>query len=74
MSEEKESRILTTQEACERLGMSRSTFFLRLKQFPDIKPINYNPNLARQRNAEWKLTDIDKVGVPVRPEITGRVA
>lgn len=68
-----ERRVLTTEQAARRLGLSRATFYLRLKQHPDIKPINYNPNLTRQPNPEWDIRDIDKIGVPIHPEETGRV-
>lgn len=71
MSEEK--RVLTTEQAAYRLGMSRATFYSRLKQFPDIKPINYNPNLSRQPNPEWRLEDLEKIGKPIHPEVIGRI-
>lgn len=68
-----EKRVLTTEQAARRLGLSRATFYTRLKQFPDIKPINYNPNLSRQTNPEWRLEDLAKIGVAIHPEEIGRV-
>ena len=65
--------MLTTEQAARRLGMSRATFYNRLKRFPDIRPINYNPNLTRQSNAEWDIRDVDKIGVAVHPEEIGRL-
>lgn len=65
--------MLTTTQAARRLGLSRATFYNRLKQHPDIKPVNHNPNLLRQMNPEWRVEDIDKIGNPVHPEEVGRV-
>ena len=66
----KENRVLTTEEACKRLGMSRATFYARVKEH-SIKPANYNPNLKRQADPRWRLDDVDKVGIPQHPEVIG---
>ncbi len=68
---QQEQRMLTTEEACRRLGMSRATFYNRLKDRTDIKPINYNPNLRRQPDPKWRLEDVDQLGDPMHPEING---
>lgn len=59
--------LLTTDEAMYRLKMSRGTFFARLKEHPDIRPANYNPNLKKQHNPVWRQSDVDKLGIPLNP-------
>lgn len=64
----KGEKVLTTEQAMRRLGMSRGTFFSRLKEHPEIKPVNYNPNLKRRHNPLWRREDIDTLGTPVNPD------
>jgi len=64
MSKENE-RVFTTEQAMHRLGMSRGTFFSRLKEHPEIQPTNYNPNLKRRHNPTWRQEDVDKLGEPI---------
>jgi hypothetical protein len=58
-------KLLTTDQALKRLGFSRGTFFSRLKEHPEVKPANYNPNLKKQHNPVWKREDVDKLGTPI---------
>lgn len=71
MSKEQRN-VLTTEQAAKRLRVSRATFFMRLKNFPNIKPVNYNPNLMRQHNPMWYVEDVDKLGTPMDTSITGQ--
>jgi hypothetical protein len=57
--------LLTTDQAIHRLGISRGTFFARLREKPDMRPANYNPNLKKQHNPVWRIEDVDKLGVPI---------
>ena len=45
--------------------MSRGTFFSRLREHPEVKPVNYNPNLKKQHNPVWRREDVDKLGIPI---------
>jgi hypothetical protein len=64
--------VLTTDQAMHRLGISRGTFFARLREKPEIKPANYNPNLKKQHNPVWRIEDVDKLGIPINidPNLT----
>jgi hypothetical protein len=62
---ESNEKLLTTGQAMRRLNMSRGTFFSRLKEHPEIKPANYNPNLRKQHNPVWRQEDVDKLGTPI---------
>ena len=68
MSEQdKGETLLTTEEAMYRLGISRGTFFSRLREHSDIKPANFNPNLKKQHNPVWRQSDVDTLGIPINP-------
>jgi len=58
-------RVLTTEQAMHRLNVSRGTFFSRLRDHRDIKPVNYNPNLKKQHNPVWRIEDVDQLGEPI---------
>lgn len=60
-------KTLTTEQAMKRLGISRGTFFSRVKEH-EIKPANHNPNLKKQHNPVWRQEDIDKMGVVLNPD------
>lgn len=51
----------TTKEALERLHMSPATFWSRVHEL-DLLPINYNPNLKRQRRSYWSELQIERIG------------
>jgi hypothetical protein len=58
-------KVLTTDQAMKRLNVSRGTFFARLREHKDIKPVNYNPNLKKQHNPVWRQEDVDQLGTPI---------
>jgi hypothetical protein len=58
-------KVLTTDKAMKRLNISRGTFFARLREHKDIKPVNYNPNLKKQHNPVWRQEDVDRLGTPI---------
>jgi hypothetical protein len=61
-------KLLTTEQAMRRLSISRGTFFSRLKEHPEIKPANYNPNLRKQHNPVWRQDDVDQLGTPINTD------
>lgn len=61
-------KLLTTGQAMRRLNISRGTFFSRLKEHPEIKPANYNPNLRKQHNPVWRQDDVDQLGTPINTD------
>ena len=63
--EKKVVKTLTTEQAMRRLNISRGTFFARLRERKDIKPVNYNPNLKKQHNPMWRQEDVDQLGTPI---------
>jgi hypothetical protein len=66
MDNEKETeKLFTTDQAMHRLNVSRGTFFARLRDHKDIKPVNYNPNLKKQHNPVWRREDVDRLGIPI---------
>lgn len=62
--EDQNEELLTTAQAMKRLNFSRGTFFSRLKEHPEIKPANYNPNLRKQHNPVWRVKDVDALVTP----------
>lgn len=58
-----DKKSLTTEEALKYLGMSRGTFFSRLKE-RGIKPSNHNPALKKQHRPEYSIEDLDTIKVP----------
>ncbi len=51
---------LTTNEALKYLGMSRGTFFARIKE-NGFKPVNYNPALKVQHRPLWSMEDLNRL-------------